>query len=790
MIFWNGVQSATSIVVCARTDVDGSTLTLNVTGGGSDNAVSSHAVDDGVVRLEVSGLDPDTFYDYTITSSGAEDAKAGAVRTFPTHGRVRIATLSCQQDGDLMMLRAVVRAGAHVVIHTGDETYSEDLAFSTKAQFLDQGAWYGFYRGIRDQVTKNWAWTKGLGFGIVQDDHDGLFNDGCDDYQELINYAAGAYSGGARQRDASYDTLTDPEFQTGKTLATNAMMAYNKGNPVNSDPDAEANAFYYRFVAGDCEVFVLAQFFSSPTFLRGSFRGGANNPLMSAAQKTWLKNQLAASTKPHKLVLCPKAVLKNRNANPDTWEPYNDLYQTLQDIHDSGVKGICWMGGDFHSAGRFGGKAGLPAGTKQSTRALKDKADLPPIGYWDFDCAAFVASSAGRHAGISDEGTLLDCDVRDSDFQSLGDSDSALWACTKANGRSGKRENICYGLATVDGGYIHGQLINQADEVLTEGYVSAANNFFEPEGFTMPGFIGLHYSALGVPATTTANALANRAIAHSPTLGYTAIAGDQLTELGVQGESGAPGATRNIKIALYSMDGGTRPEDKQALTERTLVMPTGDAGDPAPVTVAIDPPFSLTPGVQYQVAISAEEACPVTDNNSSDGRSGNTDPAGTGGVLPAAWRDDNGGVAESLAIWGVVENNGSGGIAPNSSMKVSAGGTMKDVVQSVGSPGTGAAQVALWAASTVETSKVQSVLGTFRVLRRYALSHLASLPATGPTVLHVPLGGGEASVQVDGSPGTDELRLEIGANIINGDRSHLLDAAYKVLEQAWTEASK
>tara|TARA_R110002020_G_scaffold170207_2_gene359570 strand:- start:4798 stop:5193 length:396 start_codon:yes stop_codon:yes gene_type:complete len=129
-------------------------------------------------------------------------------------------------------------------------------------------------------------------------------------------------------------------------------------------------------------------------------------------------------------------------------------------------------------------------------------------------------------------------------------------------------------------------------------------------------------------------------------------------------------------------------------------------------------------------------------------------------------------------------------IAANTSIKLNIHAPKKDAVVGTVDPLTGADEVAIWAAANVNPNLTQSIVGTFRVLRRYALTNLDNLTAGAPTLLFVPFGGTEAQVQVTGSPTADDCLLEIGDNIVNKGQSHFLDRTYKRLEERWLEESK
>jgi hypothetical protein len=131
-------------------------------------------------------------------------------------------------------------------------------------------------------------------------------------------------------------------------------------------------------------------------------------------------------------------------------------------------------------------------------------------------------------------------------------------------------------------------------------------------------------------------------------------------------------------------------------------------------------------------------------------------------------------------------------IANNTRIKLGASSPKKDAV--VAAPGTPAAagEVALWAAAGVDENLTESIMGTFETLYNYAKSNMTAIEASvaTPVVLHVDLGGSQAQVEIDGTPTSDEVRLEIGQDIASGQRSHFLNRTYTRIRERWLEESK
>jgi len=130
-------------------------------------------------------------------------------------------------------------------------------------------------------------------------------------------------------------------------------------------------------------------------------------------------------------------------------------------------------------------------------------------------------------------------------------------------------------------------------------------------------------------------------------------------------------------------------------------------------------------------------------------------------------------------------------IAANTRIKLDAHSPKKDsVVDTPGTAPTGT-EVAIWARAAVPTGTPQSVVGGFEQLRRYALTQMVSMDGlTDPHVVHMALGAGEPGIEIDGTPTTTEISIEIGATLAAKSQSHFVDRTVTRLIERWLEASK
>ena len=593
MISWPGVHSDDTVVFCARTDIDGATITLTVTGEGSDNAVSDYATDDGVVRLEVSGLSADTLYECTLSSDEAEDDVVLAAITMPSSGGdARVIIFSCQGNGDLHTAKAMARETPHVVVLTGDAAYNEGQFITDLASSQDVESFYGLKRHAVRQNSRNWLWTKGPGFAYVVDDHDWGFNDSYDDYAEMKTKLTA--------HDASFASMTEGQWETFKSNAAAAIKAYSKGNPVNSDPDAEADAFYFRFPAGDFEVFVLSQVMSSPTRMRPKWGDASLN---GAAQEAWLKTQLAASTKPFKLMAAPKNALQNRQANPDGWADYNDVYALLEWISNSGVTGVAWVGGDFHSPGLFAAKKGIPEGTQYSSLGLTDASGS---GY-DFDAISICGCPVSRYAPTNIDDTNTRCDIRNSDKNNEGPVDVALWVCTVENGRStaalNAREYVGFTKAAgANTGKATLSYINGVSDTVFSADILAGTNTIHDEGTNMADlYIGLDPDTYTIDAEQSLLNSGAKMLVENEGINFYVPAGYKLVELGITVKTTSE-PDREIGLALYNQDGSDNVTTIVAQETATVAAQLTDN----PTIFRVYPTEQPVPAGYYTVAATVE----------------------------------------------------------------------------------------------------------------------------------------------------------------------------------------
>jgi len=346
-LFWLGIPTATTAVVIVRAATDG-TVTVNCNGGAFTETAAT-ATNDGLVKITITGLSEDSKYSYTVTTPNG-DSGGNILKTFPSSGQARVINYSCSKvEADVAQI-AIRQADPHCVVCLGDISYfANGTSFGgVTAGNLNGGSevvseYHTAYRA-NFLLTKFREMIETIPFALVPDDHEFDINNAADN----------------SVTDAIANTLAE------------AAEDYQMGNPVSPYPTVDNNQFYFSFTCGNLEVFVLSACIhghdatDASAMMRDAV--GAGNGCYgrdgNTNQEDWLLAGLVASGKPFKLILSPKMSLKSTNVNSDSWSTYStEMDRVLQAVHDSGVTGIMWGGGDWHSPGIHRATNGVDAST-------------------------------------------------------------------------------------------------------------------------------------------------------------------------------------------------------------------------------------------------------------------------------------------------------------------------------------------------------------------------------------------------------------------------------------------
>jgi hypothetical protein len=132
-----------------------------------------------------------------------------------------------------------------------------------------------------------------------------------------------------------------------------------------------------------------------------------------------------------------------------------------------------------------------------------------------------------------------------------------------------------------------------------------------------------------------------------------------------------------------------------------------------------------------------------------------------------------------------------GTVSADASFKIPANGVALDITEATGTPSTGVLDMSLWLGSTVSLVNRQTNYGTATLLLNYIKNNWAFITATGGVMIfHVDQGGTNQDVEVNGTPGTDQIRIEVGDTVYTEQNSNWLITGVDYLLDYYLEASK
>jgi hypothetical protein len=130
-------------------------------------------------------------------------------------------------------------------------------------------------------------------------------------------------------------------------------------------------------------------------------------------------------------------------------------------------------------------------------------------------------------------------------------------------------------------------------------------------------------------------------------------------------------------------------------------------------------------------------------------------------------------------------------VAADTSFKIPANGVALDITEAIGTPATGISDISLWLGSAVSLVNRQSNYGTSLLLMNYIKNNWAYIAASGGVmVFHVDQNGTNQDVEVNGTPGTDQIRIELGDTVYTEQNSNWLTTGVDYLLDYYLEASK
>ncbi len=353
--WWLGHATTNTARVCVRTTTTG-TVTVSCAGQ-SYSAAADTAVSDGVVSIDVLGLEPGKSYPVTI-SDAAPTTERGTLRTMPATGG-KVAFISCDERTRPLddLAQNIIAFGANAVCHQGDyvyvaanlsgyngETSPAITTSSTAANYATH------WRQCMRKSDKRLLETALPQYRMF-DDHE-FGGDNWDhtvtQAQASLNVASGGTqaevdaSWWAARQAAAWYMSGNPAPDAGTTAEKPASAA--GGTSVNQYPVA-----YYRNTVGDIELFHIDCF---------SYRGpltatdNASKTMLGVNQKAWLKKALAASTAKFKIIASSKPTYyATSGGTGDDWTKYStERDELISFIQSTGLTGVVWVCGDPHSA--------------------------------------------------------------------------------------------------------------------------------------------------------------------------------------------------------------------------------------------------------------------------------------------------------------------------------------------------------------------------------------------------------------------------------------------------------
>lgn len=346
MLHFLGHATKNTASVVVRNDAN-ATATLVCNGETQQKSIDT-AVMDGFVRFDFSGLAQATRYPYTVALSTGE-VEHGTLKTQKPTGNC-VGHFSCN-NLRLGMLHATGLYDLDALVNIGDLLYPEGVGnIASYADAIDRPTWIRMFMEKPFAAPDILYALKHAPFYYSPDDHDLAIND----LRWLSTKFDDALTGGPFD-----ETMMRAVMDVGGSVIQSIAI----GNPGNTDSGVDTNPFYFRFYVGDhIEVFVLCCVMwgydtSSPTRL---VRPDFGQPLMlGAKQDAWIRNALATSTRPFKIILSNKMTHYAEWTNNDGWKSYFDDLDDgagnglLHFIHAAdgwtSPGGVIWGSGDYHT---------------------------------------------------------------------------------------------------------------------------------------------------------------------------------------------------------------------------------------------------------------------------------------------------------------------------------------------------------------------------------------------------------------------------------------------------------
>jgi hypothetical protein len=313
---WSGAVTPTGATVTAQLGEDAHAARLLFSTDGSlSSPVASQvygADGDGVVKLTVDSLQPDTLYHYAIEVDGEVDTlRRGTLRTFPEGpASFYIAVGACARTGSNGAVFDAIRGeDALFYLITGDANY-ENITRGDLARFQDA------YQTMLTSPAQS-ALYRETPIAYVWDDHD---------------------FGG------SNSTATSAAREA-------ARLSYRQNVPHYELAAGDGNAPIYQAFSAGRVRFVLMD---TRSMRNQEDMPDGSRSLLGAQQREWLKQELLDASRTHALVVLVSSVpwVAPESAAGDDWGGYATERREIADfIAENQIDNLMMLAGDAHMLG-------------------------------------------------------------------------------------------------------------------------------------------------------------------------------------------------------------------------------------------------------------------------------------------------------------------------------------------------------------------------------------------------------------------------------------------------------
>lgn len=307
---------------------------------------SATANSDYTFKVDLSGLQPDTYYFYRFYALG-KYSMVGRTQTTPAetsaNTQVRLAITSCAEfaDGYFTPYRkiaqrndidAVVQLGDYIYERSGSNirAFDPDDELVSLAQYRTRHSQYKLDSDLR-------AAHQRYPFIVVWDDHE---------------FANNAY----RDNAGGHNNLLEGSWESRKAAA---MQAYFEWQPIRlPDPIGNPQRIYRRLGFGSLlDLFMLDTRIIGRDQQAFAFVGAddSNRSILGSSQRAWLLDALSGATARWKIIgqqvmFAPFRIAGTR-VNNDQWDGYTaDRQQLLDHIVGQNITNTVVVSGDIHSA--------------------------------------------------------------------------------------------------------------------------------------------------------------------------------------------------------------------------------------------------------------------------------------------------------------------------------------------------------------------------------------------------------------------------------------------------------